>query len=54
VSGPLQGTTVVELGQMIAVPGATHLLATQGAEVVKVEDLAGGDDLRRYGSSRTG
>jgi crotonobetainyl-CoA:carnitine CoA-transferase CaiB-like acyl-CoA transferase len=54
VSGPLQGTTVVELGQMIAVPGATHLLATQGAEVVKVENLAGGDDLRRYGSSKNG
>ncbi len=37
MSGPLQGATIVELGQMIAVPGAAHLLATQGADVVKVE-----------------
>jgi crotonobetainyl-CoA:carnitine CoA-transferase CaiB-like acyl-CoA transferase len=54
VSGPLHGLGVVELGQMIAVPEATHLLATQGADVIKVENVAGGDDLRRFGSSKNG
>lgn len=52
--GPLEGIKIVEMGTMIAVPGATHLLATQGASVVKVEDTSGGDDLRRYGSQRNG
>ena len=54
MSGPLHGIGIVELGQMIAVPGATHLLATQGADVIKVENTAGGDDLRRFGSSKGG
>lgn len=54
MAGPMKGVRIVELGTMIAVPAATHLLATQGAEVVKIENVAGGDDLRRYGSSRDG
>ena len=37
---------------MIAVPGATHLLANQGAEIIKVENTTGGDDLRMYGSRK--
>lgn len=52
--GPLEGITVVELGQMVAVPAACQLLATQGASVVKVENVAGGDDLRRYGAGKGG
>lgn len=52
--GPLEGVRIVELGTMIAVPAATHLLTTQGATVVKVENTALGDDLRRYGSQRNG
>ena len=43
MAGPLEGIKIVELGQMIAVPGATYLLATQGAEIVKVENTTGGD-----------
>ena len=52
MAGPLEGIKIVELGQMIAVPGATYLLATQGAEIVKVENTTGGDDLRMYGSRK--
>ena len=48
MAGPLEGIKIVELGQMIAVPGATYLLATQGAEIVKVENTTGGDDLRLW------
>ncbi|MBG01507.1 MAG: hypothetical protein CL470_04475 [Acidimicrobiaceae bacterium] len=54
MAGPLKGIKIVELGQMIAVPGATYLLATQGAEIVKVENTTGGDDLRMYGSRKNG
>ena len=54
MAGPLEGIKIVELGQMIAVPGATYLLATQGAEIVKVENTTGGDDLRMYGSRKNG
>jgi len=36
-SGPLAGTTIVEFGQYIAVPGAAQMLADQGADVIKVE-----------------
>jgi len=39
---------------MIAVPAATHLLANQGAEVIKVEDVVHGDELRHYGSQKGG
>ena len=52
--GPLEGIRIVELGQMIAVPGATHLLATQGATCIKVEGVYRGDDLRSYGSQKGG
>ncbi|MEC8364724.1 MAG: CoA transferase, partial [Actinomycetota bacterium] len=52
MTGPLSGVWIVELAQMIAVPGATHLLANQGAEIIKVENTTGGDDLRMYGSRK--
>ncbi len=51
---PLTGTKVVELGVMIAVPGAAETLAGFGAEVIKVEDTQRGDELRNYGSTRNG
>jgi crotonobetainyl-CoA:carnitine CoA-transferase CaiB-like acyl-CoA transferase len=53
-SGPLAGIKIIEIGQMIAVPAATYLLATQGAEVLKVEDTEHGDELRHYGSQKGG
>lgn len=52
--GPLEGIKIVELGTMIAVPSATYLLASQGAEVIKIEDADHGDELRLYGSSKNG
>ena len=52
--GPLAGVRVVELATFIAAPGGAHLLATQGAEVVKVEDTQLGDPLRLFGSGRNG
>ena len=54
MSGPLEGIRVIELGQMIAVPAAAHLLAGQGASVIKVEDTRRGDELRFYGSQKNG
>ncbi len=51
---PLIGIKVVEMGVMIAVPAASETLAGLGAEVIKVEDTARGDELRNYGSSRGG
>ncbi|MDP6469917.1 MAG: CoA transferase [Pseudomonadales bacterium] len=53
-AGPLAGTKILELGQMIAVPAATHLLASYGADVIKVEDADRGDDLRFFGSQKGG
>lgn len=48
MTSALQGLRVVELGQWIAAPYCTSLLADFGAEVVKVEK-PGGDDQRRSG-----
>ena len=52
--GPLAGVRVVELATFIAAPGGAHLLASQGADVVKVEDTELGDPLRMFGSGRNG
>lgn len=51
---PLEGIRVVEMGVMIAVPGAAETLAGFGASVIKVEDTRRGDELRSYGSTRNG
>lgn len=53
-NGPLTGVRVVELATFIAAPAGTHLLASQGATVVKVEDLTLGDPLRVFGSGKGG
>ena len=42
---PFEGIRVVEFGQFVAVPVAAQLLADGGAEVIKVEPLAG-DPIR--------
>jgi crotonobetainyl-CoA:carnitine CoA-transferase CaiB-like acyl-CoA transferase len=52
--GPLRGIRVLELGQLIAAPVATRLLAEFGAEVIKVEPPAGGDPLRAWGETADG
>ncbi len=47
-TGPLDGVKVLELGQLIAGPFATALLAWFGAEVIKVEMPGSGDPLRTW------
>ena len=46
MSGPLEGTRVIELGAWVAGPSAGGVLADWGAHVVKVEPPAG-DPMRR-------
>ena len=52
--GPLHGFKVVDLTQNVAGPLATMILGDQGAEIVKVEPLDGGDHTRLSGQRRAG
>jgi crotonobetainyl-CoA:carnitine CoA-transferase CaiB-like acyl-CoA transferase len=45
-TGPLKGIKVVELGIWVAGPAAAAVLGDWGAEVIKVENPAGGDPVR--------
>jgi crotonobetainyl-CoA:carnitine CoA-transferase CaiB-like acyl-CoA transferase len=45
-NGPLKGIRVVEMGIWVAGPAAAAVLADWGAEVIKVENPAGGDPAR--------
>ena len=45
---PLEGLRVLELGQLLAGPFASVLLAWFGADVIKVEPPEGGDPIRRW------
>ena len=47
---PLEGVHVLDLGQYISVPAATVILASWGAEVIKVESTIG-DPMRLIGST---
>ncbi|HUE38508.1 MAG TPA: CoA transferase, partial [Candidatus Binatia bacterium] len=44
--GPLSGIKVVEMGVFVAGPAAAAVLADWGADVIKVENPAGGDPIR--------
>lgn len=46
---PLAGIRVVEIAQNLAGPYASEILATLGADVVKIERPEGGDDARGWG-----
>jgi formyl-CoA transferase len=48
MAGPLDGIKVLELGTLIAGPFAARMFAEFGAEVIKVEDPAGGDPIRNW------
>jgi crotonobetainyl-CoA:carnitine CoA-transferase CaiB-like acyl-CoA transferase len=48
-SGPLAGIRVIDLTRALSGPYATLMLADAGAEVIKVERPAGGDDSRGWG-----
>ncbi len=47
-SGPLAGMKVIELAHIMAGPVCGLMLADMGADVIKVEKAAGGDDTRRF------
>ena len=47
---PLAGVHVLDLGQYISVPAATVILASWGAEVIKVESIIG-DPMRLIGAT---
>jgi crotonobetainyl-CoA:carnitine CoA-transferase CaiB-like acyl-CoA transferase len=49
---PLQGITVIELGQFIAGPMAGQQLADFGARVIKIERPGTGDPFRTYDAAR--
>ena len=51
--GPLNGIKVIDLTSMVSGPVAAMMLGDQGAEVVKVEPLAG-EQLRHLGESHNG
>jgi formyl-CoA transferase len=46
--GPLNDIKVLELGQLIAGPFCTRVLAEFGAQVIKIESPDGGDPLRQW------
>jgi len=48
MTGPLDGIRVLELGQLIAGPFASRLLAEFGADVIKIETPGTGDPLRKW------
>lgn len=52
-AGPLSGVKVVDLSRVLSGPAATMLLADQGADVIKVEPLAG-DITRMMGVGSKG
>jgi formyl-CoA transferase len=50
---PLRDIRVIEMGHLIAGPFCASLLADLGAEVIKIESPAGGDPMRRWGTSQS-
>ena len=53
-AGPLVGLRVLDLGNMIAGPTCTRVLADLGADVIKVEQPGRGDPVRGWRSQYEG
>jgi crotonobetainyl-CoA:carnitine CoA-transferase CaiB-like acyl-CoA transferase len=51
---PLDGVRVVDLSRVLAGPFAAALLGDLGADVVKIEDPAGGDEARTWAPQKDG
>jgi crotonobetainyl-CoA:carnitine CoA-transferase CaiB-like acyl-CoA transferase len=49
MSGPLEGTKVLDMSRILAGPWAGQLLGDYGADVIKVERPCHGDDTRHWG-----
>jgi crotonobetainyl-CoA:carnitine CoA-transferase CaiB-like acyl-CoA transferase len=49
MAGPISGIKVLDLSRILAGPWSTQLLSDLGADVIKVERPAGGDDTRGWG-----
>jgi crotonobetainyl-CoA:carnitine CoA-transferase CaiB-like acyl-CoA transferase len=47
--GPLEGVRVLEMGRLIAAPFCGQILGDLGADVIKIERVGSGDDIRGYG-----
>lgn len=54
MSGPFEGVNVLDLGSMVAGPGAATVMSDQGANVIKIEPTGMGDVMRYLSSMRGG
>ncbi|MGI8894970.1 MAG: CaiB/BaiF CoA transferase family protein, partial [Casimicrobiaceae bacterium] len=50
----LDGIRVIDLSRILSGPFCSMFLADMGAEVIKIEDVAEGDPIRRQGEMRNG